>query len=574
MKIYSEEKIIFWLKEQSFFAKNLLIISYLLNFINIFVLIIQNWILSKQIQTFFLKENKNKIFYYYIILFLCFIIKIFLTILINKINFYYSEKIKISIRKKILNKLTSRYYEKLKNQTIGSDISLIINQIENLQNYYNQYIPQFFNVKISSLIIFINILLISWIIGLIIVIISIIIIFFIILIGKKTVKKNKKNFKILSILNGLFFDRLKGMETIRLFNIYKIEIKKISFYIEQYRKKNIEILKIIFLTSAILEFFSSVSLAFIIMYFSFTYLHIINFGFYNKNIKILHSFFILMLISEYFQNFSNLGILYHIKSKAIGAADSIIKLLNNKIYILKNKKQFFLKKINKLEIIAKNLIIKNKKGNVLVGPISFKIFSGQNIVIIGANGCGKTTLFNVFLGLLPYYGSLKINNIEFRNIDLYSWYKKISFVKQNPKLPAITIRKNLFFNKKINISKAEKIIKDIGITNFLKKLPNGIDTSLYKEDMYLSIGQLQKIAIARALIKDHLILLLDEPISNIDIKSQYDIIKSIEKNNLSSKKISITITHKIYQINYYNKIWYMKNGKIINKHIFKLKKNK
>ncbi|QJC38757.1 ATP-binding cassette domain-containing protein [Enterobacteriaceae endosymbiont of Donacia fulgens] len=573
MKIYSEEKIIFWLKKQSSFAKNLLIISYLLNFINICVLIIQNWILSKQIQTFFFKENKKKIFYYYIILFLCFIIKIFLTIIINKINFYYSEIIKISIRKKILSKLTSRYYEKLKNQTTGSDISLIINQVENLQDYYKQYIPQFFNVKISSLIILINILFISWIIDLIIIIISIIIIFFIILIGKKTIQKNKKNFKLLSLLNGLFFDRLKGIETIRLFNLYKIEIKKISFYIEQYRKKNIEILKIIFLTSAILEFFSSISLAFIIMYFSFTYLHIINFGFYNKNIKILHSFFILMLISEYFQNFSNLGILYHIKSKAIGAADNIIKLLNNKIYILKKKKQFFFKKTNNLEIIAKNLIIKDNKGKILIGPISFKIFSGKNIVIIGDNGCGKTTLFNVFLGLLPYNGSLKINNIEFKNINLYSWYKKISFIKQNPKLPAITIKKSLFFNKKINISKIEKIIKDIGIINFLKKLPNGIDTSLYKENIYLSVGQLQRIAIARALIKDHLILLLDEPISNIDIRSQYDIIKSIKKNN-SPFKISITITHKIYQINYCNEIWYMKNGKIVKKHILKLKENK
>ncbi|QJC37525.1 ATP-binding cassette domain-containing protein [Enterobacteriaceae endosymbiont of Donacia thalassina] len=570
MKIYTEKEIVFWLKKQSLFAKNLLIISHLLNFINICVFIIQNWILSKQIQTFFLKEDNKKIIYYNIIIFICLIIKILITILISKINFYYSQKIKISIRKKILSKLTSQYYEKLKNQTSGSDLSLIIDQVENLKNYYNQYIPQIFTIKIVSLVILINIFFISWFLDIVIVTISIIIIFFIILIGKQATKKNKKNFKILSILNGLFFDRLKGIETIRLFNFYKIEIKKISLYIEQYRKKNIEILKIIFLTSAILEFFSSISLAFIIMYFCFTYLHVINFGFYNKNIKILHSFFILMLISEYFQNFNNLGLLYHIKSRAIGAANNIIILLNNKKYInLKNKKKNF-QKTKKLEIRAKNLVIKNKDGHILVGPISFKIFSGQNIVIIGPNGCGKTTLFNVFLGLLPYDGSFKINNIEFNNINLYSWYKQISFVRQNPKLSAITIRKNLFFSKKINIKKIKNIIKEIGITNFLEKLPNGINTSLYKERIYLSVGQIQRIAIARALIKNHLLLLLDEPISNIDIQSQYDIIKSIKKN-ISPFKVSITITHKIYKINYYNEIWYMNNGKIIKKHI--LKKN-
>ncbi|QJC37115.1 ATP-binding cassette domain-containing protein [Enterobacteriaceae endosymbiont of Donacia vulgaris] len=568
-KIYTEKEIILWLKKQSFFAKNFLKISYLLNFINICILIIQNWILSKQIQTFFLKENKNKIFHYYIILFLCFIIKMFINIIINKINFYYSQIIKISIRKKILNKLTSIYYKYYSHQTSGSDISLIINQVENLQNYYNQYVPHFFTVKIIILIILITIFYISWIIDIILIIVSIIAIFFIILIGKNANKKNKKNFKILSIINSLFFDRLKGIETIRLFNLSIIEIKKISFYIEKYRKKNIEILKIIFLTSAILEFFSSISLAFIIMYFSFTYLHIINFGFYNKNIKISHSFFILMLISEYFQNFSNLGLLYHIKSKAIGAANSIIELLNNKKYSnLENKKKIFLEKINKLKIEAKNLVVKDPKGNILIGPMSFKIFSGQNIVIIGPNGCGKTTLFNIFLGILPYNGSFKINNIELKDIDLSSWYKQVSCVQQNPKLPAITIRKNLFFNKQLNKNKIQKIIRDLGIINFLKKLPKGIDTSLYQENVYLSVGQIQKLAIARALIKNYLILLLDEPISNIDIKSQLDIIKSI-KQYITPLKINITITHKIYQINYYNEIWYMEHGKIIKKNILK-----
>ncbi|QJC35895.1 ATP-binding cassette domain-containing protein [Enterobacteriaceae endosymbiont of Donacia sparganii] len=566
MKIYTEKEIIFWLKKQSFFTKNLLKISYLLNFINICIIIIQNWILAQQVQNFFLKEIKNKIFYYYIIiLFLCFIIKGFITIIVGKINFHYSQLIKFSIRKKILNKLTFNYYEKLKNQTSGSDLSLIIDQVENLQDYYNKYIPQYFTVKISSLIILFTIFFISWMLGTILIIISILIIFFIIIIGEKTVKKNKKNFKILSILNGLFLDRLKGIETIRLFNFQKIEIKKISLYIEQFRKKNIEILKIIFLTSSILEFFSSISLAFITMYFSFIYLHIINFGFYNQNIKILHSFFILILISEYFQNFNNLGLLYHIKLKAIAAANDIIKLLNNKKYInLNHEKKYFLKKINKLEIKAKNLIVKNKKGNILIGPISFKITSGQNIIINGPNGCGKTTLFNIFLGLYPYDGSLKINNIEFKDINLYSWYKQISFVRQNPKLPSITIRKNLFFHKKLNKKKIKKIIEEIGIINFLKKLPNGLDTILYKENTYLSVGQIQRIAIARALIKNYIFLLLDEPISNIDIKSQHDIIQTIQKNT-SLSKISITITHKIYKIDYYNEIWYMKNGKIIKK---------
>ncbi|QJC34705.1 ATP-binding cassette domain-containing protein [Enterobacteriaceae endosymbiont of Donacia crassipes] len=574
MNIYKEKKIIFWLKKNSLLAKNTLIISYFLNIINILILIIKNWMLAKQVEFFFLEKNKEYIFYYYKIICVCFTVNLLLSFLIDKYNFLYSQKIKVLIRKKILHKLTSQYFNYFKNKSLGSALSLIINNIENLHDYYHQYIPQYFTVKISSLVTLITIFLVSWIFGIVIIITSILIIFFIILIGDKTIKKNKKNFKILSILSGIFFDRLKGIETVRIFNLQKIEINKMILFIEEFRKKNFEILKIVFLTFTILDFFASISLAFVIMYFSFSYLHIINIGFYNKNIKILHSFFIIIIVSEYFQNFNNLGKLYHIKSKAIGAANNIVKLLNKKSIILDIKRNYFLKQIKKLTIKATNLVIRNNKGYILIGPISFTIFSGQNIVITGPNGAGKTTLFNVFLGIIPYEGSLKINDIEFNKINLYSWYEQISCVQQNSQLFATTIKKNLFFSKKPDLFKINNILKKINIINFLLKLPNKLNTILNKENICLSVGQIQKIVIARALIKNYILLLLDEPIANIDINSQYDIIQIIKKN-LSTSKISITITHKINQINYYNEIWYMEDGQIItksfNKNLYKKK---
>ncbi|QJC35483.1 ATP-binding cassette domain-containing protein [Enterobacteriaceae endosymbiont of Donacia proxima] len=564
MNIYKEKKTLFWLKKNIFLAKNILMISYFLNFINILLLIIKNWMLTTQVEFFFLNTNKKNVLFYYKIMLLCFIMNVLLSFLIEKYNFLYSQKIIFFIRKKILHKLTSQYFNYFKNQSSGVTLSLIINNIENLHDYYHQYIPQYFAVTMFSLVTLITIFLISWIFGIIIIIISILIIFFIILIGDQTINKNKKNFKILSILSGIFFDRLKGIETIRIFNFQKIEINKMILFVEKLRKKNFEIFKIVFLTSAILDFFSSIALAFIIMYFSFSYLHIIKIGFYNKNIKILHSFFILIIVSEYFQNFNNLGILYHIKSKAIGAANNIVQLLDNKSISLNIKKNYFLKQTKKLTIKATNLVIKNNKRHILIGPISFEIFSGQNIIITGPNGAGKTTLLNVFLGIYPYEGSLKINNVEFNKINLCSWYKQISCVQQNPQLFATTIKKNLFFSKKLDKIKINNILKKINIINFLKKLPNGLNTIINKENICLSVGQIQKIVITRALIKNYMLLLLDEPIANIDINSQNDILQTIKKN-LSTSKISITITHKINQINYYNEIWYMKNGQIIKK---------
>ncbi|QJC31854.1 ATP-binding cassette domain-containing protein [Enterobacteriaceae endosymbiont of Donacia tomentosa] len=562
MKEFKEKKIIDWLIKQSTFIKYKIQFSFLLSIINIILLIIQNWLLTRQIESFFLPKNKNKFFTYYVTLFLCFIIRSLLKIIINKINYNYSQIIKNSIRKKILDKITQKYYEQLKKKNLGINLSLIIDQIECLQDFYSIYIPQIFLSKILPFIILITVFFISWIVSILLIIISIFTIIFIILIGSKTSEKNKKNLKILSIINGLFLDRLRGIETIRLFNLKKIEISKISIYIEKFRKKNIEILKIIFLTSVVLEFFSAFAMAFIAMYFSFMYLNIIHFGSYS-NITILKSFFILILVSEYFQYFNNLGVLYHIKSKAIGAADAIIKIIKKNNINNDNKNKYKLFNLKKLKIKAQNLIVRNSIGKILIGPLSFNFFSGQNIVINGPSGCGKTTLFNVLLGKVSYEGSLKINNLEFKKINLDNWYKQISFVSQNPELPAINIKKNLFFKKELNINKIKNIIYKIGILEFLKKLPNGINTIINNQNICLSVGQIQKIVIARALIKDHILLLLDEPIANIDIKSQYDIMKIMQDSSFI--KTSLTITHKIYKIDYYDEIWYMDKGKITKK---------
>ncbi|QJC30172.1 ATP-binding cassette domain-containing protein [Enterobacteriaceae endosymbiont of Plateumaris sericea] len=563
MKKYKEKKIIKWLKKQSIFTNKLLKFSFLLNILNTSIIIFQNWILAIQVQYLFFQGKEKKIFYYYIILFLCFIIRSLLNLIINNINYNYGQLVKNTIRKKILDKFEEIYIANIKNKTLGSILSLIIDQTENLQDFYSKYIPQLLVSIISPIIILISISFISWLASLLLMIISIFTILFIILIGSQTIKKSKKNFKILSILNGLFLDRLLGIETIRLFNLSKIEINKITIYIEKFRKKNMEILKIAFLTSAILEFFSSISLASVSIYFSFSYLNIINLGFYGNKITIFNGFFILILISEYFQYFINLGLLYHIKSKSIGAADLILQFFKTyprKKYLKINNSSFNTKNII---IIAKKLIVKSLEGNILIGPLSFKIFNGERIAIIGPSGCGKSTLFNVFLGFLPYNGSLKINDIELKNINLNNWYKKISWVGQNPGLPSKTIRENLFFNKNIDIKKIQNIIKITGIQKFLKDFPDGLDTIIGEQNIRLSVGQIQRIIIARALIKNHNLLLLDEPTAHIDMNSEKDIINSLY--SFQYTKTILMITHKLYQIKFCNQVWKMNHGKIIQK---------
>ncbi|QJC30605.1 ATP-binding cassette domain-containing protein [Enterobacteriaceae endosymbiont of Neohaemonia nigricornis] len=552
-----EKTIINWLTKQSKPFKYLLNISYIFNLLNIFISIIQSFLLSIHIDLFLHNKQQQQMFSFYTIFSLCFIIRSLISILINRCNYFYSKFIKLNIRNKILNNIIQTNNI---NNNIGCNTTIIIEQIESIQEYYNKYVPQLFISIIAPFIIIAIIFYINWISSIIIIIISIIIVLFINIIGHKVIDKNKQNFQILSYLSGLFLNRLKCIEIIRLFNFADIEIQKISKYIEKFRIKNMEILKIAFLTSAILEFFHSIAIAFIAMYFSFTYLHIINISLYKQNINIFHSFFILILVTEYFQYFNNLGILYHIKAKAVGAAELIIKLIDNN-NVISHHKNILLFNQNNLLIYAKDLVVKDNIGNKIIGPLSFKIYIGQRIIITGPNGCGKSTLLNVILGFIPYEGILKINNINLKDLNINHWHHAISWVKQNPSLPAKTIKDNLFFHHNLNCIKINKIIKIIGIKDFADKLPNGLDTIINVQNTRLSIGQIQRIAIARALIKNSMLLLLDEPISNIDIISQTYIINALCNTSINT---SIIITHNINKIKNANIIWFMNNkGKII-----------
>ncbi|QJC31435.1 ATP-binding cassette domain-containing protein [Enterobacteriaceae endosymbiont of Macroplea mutica] len=557
----SKEKVIIWLKQQSKVSIHLLKLSYLFNILYVIIIVLHHAVLARQIQLVFLKKE-NQILY--IMYSLCFVMKSIIYVIINHLNYKYSQAVKNSIRSQLINKFTNLNYnglsEQIETNTIGSHLSLLIDHVENLKEYYNQYVPQLFTTVTFICFIFFIIFCISWLSSIIILLCSIIMILFIILIGYQTEKKNKKYFQILSILSGLFLNRIKHIEIIRLFNFPKITITKLIKHIEDFRIKNLEILKIAFLTSSVLDFFTSISFAFIAMYFSFSYLNLINLPI--QHITILNSFFILILVAEYFQHFNNLGLLYHTKAKAIGAADLIIQFLENKKYILQGKKILILHNQEHIFIYAKNLIVKDHFKNILIGPISFQIHNGQCIILTGPSGCGKSTLLNVLLGFIPYEGILKINNIDFKLLNLSYWYHIISWVRQNPILPAPTIKENLFFNNNLDIHHINHIMKILGIHHFIEKFPQGLDTIINLNTNFLSIGQIQRIAIARALIKPHKLLLLDEPTSNIDLFSEQNILHALHNTILTT---SIICTHKMDNIQDANLIWFMNKGKIIKK---------
>ena len=191
----------------------------------------------------------------------------------------------------------------------------------------------------------------------------------------------------------------------------------------------------------------------------------------------------------------------------------------------------------------------------IVGPLSFTLKAPFKLALIGTSGEGKTSLMQVLLGFLPYQGSLKINGIEFNQLTLSSWQKQISWIGQNPYLINGSIRENILLgNPNATDQQLASVISQAQLAEVIAKLPNGLDTQVGEDAIRLSVGQAQRIALARAMLKPCQLLILDEPTASLDKQT----VQNLEHHNIATN--SITITHQNEDLHSYDSIWQLSKG--------------
>ena len=206
-----------------------------------------------------------------------------------------------------------------------------------------------------------------------------------------------------------------------------------------------------------------------------------------------------------------------------------------------------------------------------LSDISVKISKGEIIGFIGTSGSGKTTLFNILLRLLiEQEGELLIDGKIIDENVLIGWRKMIGYVRQDYFLIDASFAENIAFGvsrENINEQKLKDCIRLASLDDFLKTLPNGIETQIGEKGSKLSGGQKQRIAIARSLYHDSEIILFDEATSALDHETENEIIETI--NNLYvQKKTMLMIAHRYTTLRKCDKIYELKDGKIIAVHTY------
>ena len=240
---------------------------------------------------------------------------------------------------------------------------------------------------------------------------------------------------------------MQGLTTLRFLNKVNLQGRKIFYCANQYRISTMKVLKIAFLSSAVLEVFSAVSIAVVAIYLGMGFINASNensLWWVLDNMTLQGALFILLLAPEFFQPLRELSVHYHAKAEAVGAAIELQKLFALKA--VDNEKGFLTmdQPFKSIRIENLNYCYHNGKKNALK-DFSISIKAKQKIAVIGPSGAGKTTLLNLLMKFIHAKDNAIIVNgsIPLNQIDSSSWYRKISWLGQHPRLLKDSIRNNL-----------------------------------------------------------------------------------------------------------------------------------
>ena len=455
-----------------------------------------------------------------------------------------SKQVRNTLRKEIYNKVEKLSLNYTEAVNTGSLLVMNSSSIVNIEFYFNKFVPQMFAtlfIVLSSFVIYGKIHILLFIAMLLLyplIPVSIMIII------KKSKKANKKNFSDFLSLSEVFYDRLSGFTTAKIYGKEDNVASDVDTRSAKYRKSTMALLR---------HQLNSINVMDAITYISIFVLSIIAI-FAVKDQKLI--VFVIVASLECFKPLRALGGLFHISMKGNVELDNIYKLLDHPEQ----------EKDETIEVEAgKNIVLNNVSFSygeeTTLENINMIFKPGTKTALVGESGSGKSTIIKLILGLNSNYsGSIKYDNFNIDSIPTREMAKITTLITNDSYLVKGTVREHLSVRKNITEEEMYNALEKVNLKDFVEE-HGGLDYELAIGAANLSGGQKQRLLAAKAILKDSYLYILDEAVSNIDDYSKEIVLNAFD--SIKEGKIIIVISHDLETVTNADNIYVLKDKKII-----------
>lgn len=440
-------------------------------------------------------------------------------------------RLRLNVRRQLLAKTAELGPVHLSGDSPAALSSQWLEQVDSLQAHFARFVPQMTLSWLSPLLILVLVLYLDWLAAIFLLISAPLIPLFMALVGWGAERLNQQHFVLLKRLSGNFLDRIRGLSTLQLFGQTDNACNEVVSATEGYRRLNMKTLRVAFLSSAVLEFFASVAIAAVAIYIGFGLLGYIDWG-PAEELTLFSGLLILLLAPEFFQPLRTLAQQYHDRAAALGAADSLVDLLQRQPsqtqahpQQTQHQTQHQTAPESAAEASSSEALIELHqvclsypgRGQVL-GPVSLSLPAsatpqapGQALVITGRTGSGKSSLLHLLAGFIqPTQGQICIRGAK-PGTEPLIWMQQQAFIFQGSWAENLQLAA-----PDASQEQMQQAIQQVGLATLLAQQPQGLDSPLLEGGKNLSGGQAQRLALARALLSPSRLLLLDEPSASLD----------------------------------------------------------
>ena len=421
----------------------------------------------------------------------------------------------------------------------GEAASILAEQAEMVVPYLSRFVPVRIRVMLVPFAIVAIVLWYSWVAALVLMVAAPLIPVFMALIGWRAKAASEKQLVALGGMNGFLLDRLRGLATIRTFHAVDVTANRLRDNAETLRAKTMSVLRIAFLSSAVLELFAALGVAMVAVYIGFHLLGQLNFGAWGHRLTLAEGLFVLLLSPAFFEPLRDLSAVWHDRAAGEAAIDALEKLAQHPMPVVgKSDNQTA---IGAAPTVAlHNVGFAYGAGATVLDGFNLHIEAGEHVALLAPSGYGKSTILALIAGLTaPQAGGIEIGGIALTDESAAGLRARMGWIGQKPHIFAGSARQNITLGRQADVVTTRAIINDMALGHVLGVTGNGL---IGENGAGISGGEALRLALSRAAVDPGAdIILADEPTAHLDQETATLIAESLLK--LAKGKTLIVATH-------------------------------